>query len=531
VRAQWLVFARSRTSVGAIAALALLSACSVVNGSSGVTARRRAAETLAADHRATLERIAARAAEDEARVRKAGLALDPARQGGRHPVTVLLALADFYASYPPSPAAMLGSPRTGIEPETYRLRAFDDDFVPAFPTYGDKALAGLIPERPIEHPRVPIIGRIDLGFFTLYVLPLAVLALAFDVPSADRDAGTFSLVLANPVRREWIVAAGAIVRVAPVVLTGLVVPVIAAIMVARQTAGVLDVRSAALWALAALTYVAFWLALSLAVNALGRSAAVTAALLATAYIGVVLVVPSAASLTARVIAPVPSRLSVAEAEREARFEALGPLSGAQDAIVQDLRRRFPLRAGDESAMARYRRAAWEEEFDLPTDVPLVAEFASHRPGVARRMTAMRLRQTLHAIRADFIESRLSTPLAAIAAARARASRIVTAFAMASPALALSAALEDLSGTGAARRNRFMQQLDAYARGIRGFVYPSLFAGVSIAPAALSARQPFSFDEEPLRTQYRRVASRLLVPAIETLGLLAVAFIGLRRLRA
>jgi ABC-2 type transport system permease protein len=283
-----------------------------------------------------------------------------------------------------------------------------------------------------------------------------------------------------------------------------------------------------LWMTTAVAYLLFWLALALAINAAFRSAAVCAIALTTAYVAVVIGVPSAASLTAHVLMPVPSRMALAETERQARFDTLAPLSGAQDAMIQKLRRRFPYREGDAEGQARYRQAAWEEEFDVPTDVPLVEAFVRDHPSVPRRMTAMRLRQTLNAIRADHIEARLAEPLAAIANARRGATRIVNIFSVASPALAVSAAVGDVSGTSEVRRDRFMEQFDGYARSIRSFVYPSLYAGTSIAPAALAARKPFTFSEEPVTAQARRVMARLAVVLIEAAALFAWALTKLRR---
>ena len=52
-----------------------------------------------------------------------------------------------------------------------------------------------------------MVGRFDLAFVVVYLLPLLVLALSFNVLSEEREQGTLALTLSQPVSARGVVAA------------------------------------------------------------------------------------------------------------------------------------------------------------------------------------------------------------------------------------------------------------------------------------------------------------------------------------
>ena len=52
-----------------------------------------------------------------------------------------------------------------------------------------------------------MVGRFDLAFVTVYLLPLLVLALSFNVLSEEREQGTLALTLSQPVSARDVVGA------------------------------------------------------------------------------------------------------------------------------------------------------------------------------------------------------------------------------------------------------------------------------------------------------------------------------------
>ena len=59
----------------------------------------------------------------------------------------------------------------------------------------------------VESPLNLMVGRFDLTFVVIYLLPLLVLALSFNVLSEEREQGTLALTLSQPVSARGVVAA------------------------------------------------------------------------------------------------------------------------------------------------------------------------------------------------------------------------------------------------------------------------------------------------------------------------------------
>ena len=70
----------------------------------------------------------------------------------------------------------------------------------------------------IENPTNLLAGRFDLGFVTVFLFPLLILAMSYNLISAEREQGTLAMALAQPVRLRTLAMGKAAFRAA-VVLT------------------------------------------------------------------------------------------------------------------------------------------------------------------------------------------------------------------------------------------------------------------------------------------------------------------------
>ena len=116
---------------------------------------------------------------------------------------------------------------------------------------------------------------IDLGFVVVVVLPLVLLAVTYDVVSAERERGTLALILAQPVHPRHVLLAKLGVRAG--VMLGIVVSATVAglgLTGTDLTEGQVLGRLLG-WAVSVGLYSAFWCAVALVVNTGRGSSAVT----------------------------------------------------------------------------------------------------------------------------------------------------------------------------------------------------------------------------------------------------------------
>jgi len=192
------------------------------------------------------------------------------------------------AAAQPAPLGLLALGSADLYPEAYRL-----------------SILRLEPRNStaLENPANLAFGSFDLAFVLAFLLPLFVLALAFNLVSAEREQGTLALLLAQPRAARWLFASkmGGRFLLLAALLTTLLVLLLAWAGVAPTHAGV--------WQFAGLVtlYALFWFLLALAINLLGRSSAFNALACVGAWLLLAVVLPAAANMAAEKFRPVPSR--------------------------------------------------------------------------------------------------------------------------------------------------------------------------------------------------------------------------------
>ena len=269
-----------------------------------------------------------------------------------------------------------------------------------------------------------MVGRFDLAFVVIYLLPLLVLALSFNVLSEEREQGTLALTLSQPVSARGVVAAKLAFRALLVV--GMVM--VASLLGVLVTGGFGSPGRVLLWCATVVTYALFWFALAAWVNSLRRSSAWNATVLVGAWLVLVVVLPAAINIASGLLHPLPSRVQMVTAQREASNDAVNQRS---------------------ELLARY----------LEDHPEMVEGVVAEEPGLGALAWAA----------TDAVNSRLEEVTGEHDARRAEQIALVRRYRFVSPALLAQEVLIDAAGTGDARFVGFQAQVRAFAERWRGIL--------------------------------------------------------------
>lgn len=330
----------------------------------------------------------------------------------------------------------------------------------------------------LENPSRLLAGRFDLAFVLVWLLPLFLLAAAYDLCAGDREAGTLRMVLAQGVAPWRWIAVRALARGTPVVTLA-----VGATLVAGTLADERDVGArVALAAAVVVAYSAFWLAVAALVNGFARSAAAAATAVGSAWVAFVLVLPTLLNVVVETLHPTPSRAELVAESRAAAAEAE--------------------KRGTELVSSFYK--------DHPELAP---------PGMQADMTSRMLAVQDEVGRAmEPVQQRFQDAVHA-------QQRVVDLWRFASPAIAAHEALTDIAGTGYWRHRAFQQQVNDFKDVVHGYYSPKFHKRVPLTKADVASFPRFTFVEEDASRWTARVATGVF--GIAALALIAAIAAALR----
>jgi ABC-2 type transport system permease protein len=227
----------------------------------------------------------------------------------------------------------------------------------------------------------------------------------------------------------------------------------------------------ALWCAALAAAVIFWSGLAMVVNSASWPSAANAAALLMAWLAFVVVLPAVIGEAANAWEPVPSRVQLINAIREA-----GNLTPADaSAMLSTYYEEHPdaQRSKNSADVTAIRGLAQQDEVDRRID-PIVA---AYRTAVARQQ------------------------------AIARWLRFVT------PPLLVHDAIAELAANTGERAEEFARQVDDYHGAWRRYFYPLVHAKATLTMRDYDAAPRFAFREEPTAVVRSRVLRLLSVTAV------------------
>ena len=464
---EWRLLAADRALRIVLAVFAVLFVYALANG---MAWERFQEGTVEAARTGNAERV--RALEEElAAIANGGQPSSPFRDP-RAPNVMGGARGAHAAVLEPGPLAALAVGQSDLLPYYYDVSIYTNES--SFQQNGE-----------VENPLNLMVGRFDLAFVTVYLLPLLVLALSFNVLSEEREQGTLALTLSQPVSARDVVAAKLAFRALLVV--GLAAGV--SLLGILATGGFGSTGRVLLWCATVTLYALFWFALAAWVNSLRRTSAWNATVLVGAWLVLVVVLPAAVNIAAGMLHPLPSRVEMITAQRDASNDAVN--------------RRSEL-------LARY----------LEDHPEMVSGVVAEEPGLGALAWAA----------TDAVNTRLEEVSAVHDARRADQLALVRRYRFLSPALLAQEVLIDAAGTGDARFARFQSQVRTFAEEWRQFFVPAILANERMTAAVLPNVPSFRFLDEESADVARRAAVPLTVLGGLVVLVCAGAGVGLGRVR-
>jgi ABC-2 type transport system permease protein len=462
------LLAADRTTRLLVALFALIVGYGVYDGAAWVRRQEATLAEAVADQDRRLDELR----DESARAGAGDLASGPFNDP-RNPSVVGGSRGQRFALAPPGPLAALCVGQADLYPSYYRM--------------SNRSKQTFINNDEIENPANLLAGRFDLGFVIVYLFPLLVLALSYNMLSAEREQGTLAMTLAQPVRLRSLVAGKVLARLALAMALAVGLSVAGGLLAGIDLSRGDAAARLALWVGTVSAYAAFWFALAASVNALGMGSAANAVVLTSCWMLLVVVTPALVNVAATTLYPVPSRVELIQSMREASTEA--SLRGS-------------------NLLSQF----YEDHPDLapPDKDPNPADFMV----------------TFQAVQAS-VDRSIEPVLGRYDKQLARQQALVDRVRFASPAIIVQEALNDVCGVGLARHKHFLEQVDAYHKEWQEFFVPRIMRRELLSSADFDAIPAFRYREEPLAPIFGRIVeglAGLLAPAA------ALAALGLWALR-
>lgn len=467
-RQEWRLLKADRTLLAVVVLLGALVGYSLYNGSAWVAFQRQTLEAAKAEQAERLAKLNSNLkAYEEGRLEPKGFQ-DPRSAG-----VIGGTAAAPYLAMPPAPLATLAIGQSDLYPYYFKLNL--------------RSKQAILANDEIENPTNLLAGRFDLAFVLVYLFPLVVLALGYNMISAEREQGTLSLALSQPITMSQLATGKVLLR------GGLLLGLIVLFTLLGALGTGVDVSLSTVWMRLGLwlglmtLYTGFWFGLAVLVNSYATSSATNALTLAGAWLGLVLVLPSVANLIATSVYPVPSRVEMVQAMRTAGKEAQTKGSVLLSKYMEDHPELLP--AG-EKPQADFASLSYAVQIEVDKKVqPILDQFDNQ------------------------VEQQ---------------QQFVDKFRYLSPAILAQSAINDLAGTSLGRYKHFSRQVDGFFEVWKAYFLPKVFQKTKLQSGDMSAFPSYRYEEESDADILGRVGVVLLGMLVLTSAVMWLGFSRLRR---
>lgn len=378
------------------------------------------------------------------------------------------------ALMPPAPLGRLAVGQSDVYPTSIKITA--------------RHLDSLVTGDQIEHPLAVASGHFDVAFVILFLYPLLIFAVSFDLTATERDRGTLRMVLAQPVSVRDVVAGKMLARILLLAVPATVIPFALAATSSTFAPGATADREAValpslvMWTVAVLAYGSIWHGIALIVNARGWNAAANALVLAGIWLMFAVVGPATINLVIALRYPMPSRVEAAVQARAA----------SQEATVQGSRQ-----------LGQFLQ-------DHPTSANVGRE-------------GMRQFALLQAARDRQIADRLQALESAFGAQLQRQRRLASWLSVLSPTMIAQQVLLETAGTSTTRFDHFAAAAATFQRRWQAYFEPRVLDAATLTAAEIANAPAFTYSEPPAAGVIRTVAAPITAMAIVGAALLLLGF--------
>lgn len=342
----------------------------------------------------------------------------------------------------------------------------------------------------VENPVNLAVGRFDLSFVLIYLYPLLIIALSFNMLSSEREGGTQVLMLSQPVSVGQFVIGKVTVR--GLVIIGMAVTLsLLGVMASGAELADGGLWRLGAWGLAIIAYGGFWFGLSVLVNAFAGKSSTNAMVLMGTWLVLVLLAPAVLNLVAKSTYPLPSRIELVQAARrgyDAAKRDVPPGAQAGGAAAELASR------GGEDVMIAELNTAFKDV------IPLEMRGEAAAAPMFTRFDEQRDRQHGLIDRLKYV----------------------------SPAILAADVMGELADTSTASYRAFSHQVGAYHARWRDHFFDRIMAGPVLGPADIRATPRFNFVPEENEVVAARVVPGLAALLGFVLAIFAAGFWKLRQ---
>ncbi|MDX2225089.1 MAG: DUF3526 domain-containing protein [Rhodospirillaceae bacterium] len=449
----------NRTWWGILGLLVVLTVLAAANGAARFAQMAEVAKRLNQDELVVQQGMKAGAARYEAN--PVG---DP--PSVTSPGNVGLSILGHYAVKSFGPLAALSVGQSDVQPSYYR--------VTAHPAHT------FLNASEIQNPLTQVAGSFDVAFVFIFVLPILIIAVSFDLMSREKEGGTLSLLAAQGVPLRSLILAKIAARAGMILLVLLVLVFVAGAIVGADLGDAAELGQLALVYAVVAAYAFFWFALALLINALDWPSVTNGVVLANLWLVFVVVLPSFVNIAASMLYPAPSRVELTTEMREATEIADKEAAESRDAYLFD----HPELAGAGANIdAFYIQVLATDAAVEKVVMPILAKFDQQ--------------------------------------AQSR-EKVVGLLQYASPAIAAQEALNAIAGTGNARFTDFVGQVLAFHDNWRGFFTAKIIKGERMTAADFDAIPAFGYTAPPFTAAAAVAVGPLVALALAVIVLVAWA---------
>ena len=390
-----------------------------------------------------------------------------------NPAALAGSLSGRHAALPNSPLASLAVGQSDMMPNYYRI------------TYLSKVQFMYNSE--IENPWNLLSGHFDLAFVIVFVLPLLIIGLGYNLLSAEREQGTLRMLCSQPLSLFTLIAGKLVVRLLALLAVVIPLPIIILLLLRPETRGMDSLLLMMSWSALVTCYILFWFAVAAVVNVAGLSSSTNALIMVATWTVLVLVLPVTLNLVVNIISPAPSRTELASRTRVVTAESL--------------------RQYENLYSADYRYASDPEALMVKDG----------RIEVPSRMRAFFLAK-------QRVDEQVEPFLRRFDHQLLQQQKLVDAMGFLSPAILVNEALNSIAGTDSRRFLAFKSQTEGFHNSWRQHFSPRILDNRATTMDDLSSLPRWHWAEVPANETNWRIWSRigLMLALVAGLGAIAVA---------
>jgi len=203
-----------------------------------------------------------------------------------------------YATKPPLPSAAIAIGQSDVQLYFFRMLVTQKQ--------------AFINQYEVVHPLSLLIGKFDLAFLIIYVLPLLLISICFNALTQEKQSGQLRLLMLQGLSPLRLLFNQLLIRASVIILPLLLISIVALLTFSSG----ISLLALVLFICLILAYAVFWLALSALVISYGKTSAYNAAVLVIAWLSFVIMVPAILNTAIVTANTAPSRIEYVDILRD-----------------------------------------------------------------------------------------------------------------------------------------------------------------------------------------------------------------------